>query len=194
MDLRAPWLDPASEVDWSVWVLEHGLPDLPAVLGIGDVIPVARWIGPDLGGVLYVRHLAWGEPTDDDYEVETDGDAEVLRRVDGSWEPPNGSGGGGWIDPPFQRPADLGPREVDVWHFGSRGAPDSWTGVYLYGITGTEATSVEVIDATGTVRNPIESPFGAFIACADGSAKAVLRVLDAEEQVLHVEEFDGPHS
>ena len=38
-------------------VLDHGLPPLPAVLGDGEVVPVARWAGTRFGAVLHVcRH------------------------------------------------------------------------------------------------------------------------------------------
>ena len=31
--------------DWSLWVLDHGLPDIPAAVAVGESVPVARWAG-----------------------------------------------------------------------------------------------------------------------------------------------------
>ncbi|MEW6154673.1 MAG: hypothetical protein AB1673_11885 [Actinomycetota bacterium] len=40
-------------------------------------------------------------------------------------------------------------------------------------------------------RQPIESPFGAFIACSDGERTATVRILDADERVLLNWTFGG---
>jgi hypothetical protein len=47
------------------------------------------------------------------------------------------------------------------------------------------------VDAAGVERQPIESPFGAFIACSEGKQPATVRILDANEIVLLSWTFGG---
>lgn len=47
------------------------------------------------------------------------------------------------------------------------------------------------MDAAGVERQPIESPFGAFIACTDGKQRATVRILDTAETVLLSWTFGG---
>jgi len=79
--------------DWSVWVLDHDLPDLPATVEIGESVPVARWAGPRFGAVLHLQ-WSWSDDHDDDYLAT---EVELFRRDDGGcWEVANGSGGSDW--------------------------------------------------------------------------------------------------
>jgi hypothetical protein len=171
--------------DWSEWVLDHGLPPLPEVLNDGEVVPVARWAGSRFGAVLRVSRY-WD---DDDGEDRLDSEVEVFRRTDTGWQSSNGGGGSGWFDPPFERPG-LGPREVVGGHEHCSGGPE-WSCCAVDGIAGADAVRVEVIDAAGVERQPIESPFGAFIACSDGERAATVRILDADELVVLSWTFGG---
>jgi hypothetical protein len=74
---RPPSFDAEWMSDWSEWVLDHGLPPLPAVLGDDDAVPIARWAGPRFGAVLHVtRH--W---EDEDTPDGVDSEVEVFRRT-----------------------------------------------------------------------------------------------------------------
>ena len=54
------------ETEVSVHVLEHGLAAVPAEVGRRQTVPVACWLGPDVGAVMHVR---WSEASGeiDDY-------------------------------------------------------------------------------------------------------------------------------
>jgi hypothetical protein len=182
---RPPSFDADWMSDWSEWVLDHGLPALPAVLGDDEAVPIARWPGARLGGVLHVSRY-WDE---EDGEGRLDTEVEVFRRTDDGWEASNGGGGSGWFDPPFERP-DLGPRQVIAGH--EHGSDHlTWSCCSIDGVAGIDAVWVEVVDAAGVERHPIESPFGAFIACSSCDRRATLRILDAEERVVSSLQFGG---
>jgi hypothetical protein len=168
--------------DWSLWVLDHGLPVLPDRVEVGQSVPVARWAGPRFGAVMHVQ-WSWGCDDEDDALIN---EVEVFARHQEGWCPSSGSGGSGWFDPPFQRPASLGPHEAYAIGQHCSGA-DGWYCCAVDGLAGGDAAFVEVEDADGTTRRPIESPFGAFVACSDGQHKALIRVLDASARVL----FEG---
>lgn len=171
--------------DWSEWVLDHGLPPLPPTLGDDDLVPVARWAGERFGAVLHVyRH--W---EDERTPGGVDSEVEVFRRTADGWEPSSGGGGDGWFDPPFVRP-DIGPREVIGGHQHDSDE-GTWSCSSIDGVAGTDAMWVEVVDGAGVERQPIESPFGAFIACSSGERPATVRILDAQERVLISLAFGG---
>jgi hypothetical protein len=169
----------------SEWVLDHGLLPLPDTLTDDELVPIARWAGARFGAVLYVSRY-WDE---EDGEDRLDSEIEVFRRTGKGWESSNGGGGGGWFDPPFERPG-LGPREVIGGHEHGSGGPE-WSCCSVDGVAGEDAVWVEVVDAAGVERQPIESPFGAFIACSDGDEPATVRILDASEAVLLSWTFGG---
>jgi hypothetical protein len=81
--------------EWTVRVLEDGLPPLPDRLDRGQTVPVAFWRGERYGAVLFVRLWKNGQP---------DSDCAITERAaDGSWEEPSSWGGGPWIDDPVVR-------------------------------------------------------------------------------------------
>jgi hypothetical protein len=168
---------------WSLWVLDHGLPDLPATVEVGESVPVARWAGPRFGAVLHVD-WSWSEDHEDD---SLSSEIEVFRRGADGWESSSGSGGGGWFDPPLCRP-DVPPRYAALGHWHASGG-DGWGCCAAYGLAGVEAVTVEVIDMDGVTRHPIESPLGVFVVCADRFVEATVRVLDAAESPLSEQGF-----
>ena len=81
--------DERHETEVSVHVLEHGLAAVPAEVGLGQTVPVAYWLGPDLGAVMHIRWSAasgevddhlyrWGSPTDRTTSIVT---AVCLRNL-----------------------------------------------------------------------------------------------------------------
>jgi len=171
--------------DWSLWVLEHGLPAPPDALDDGEALPIARWVGPRFGAVLHIsRYL-----DDEDSERRIDTEVEVFCRSGESWEQSYGSGGSSWYDPPLIR-LPLQPRQAFTSHQHCSGNED-WYCCAIDGVAGVDAAWVEVLDADGTTRRPIESALGAFIACSDGKRDAVVRVLDASGVVLVEFSFAG---
>lgn len=167
-------------------VLDRGLPPLPSELAPDSDFPVARWAGPRFGAVLRV----WREPSAEDLDEgdsEYDNDVQVFRRTAEGWEPSDGSGGSDWFDPPFERP-EIGSSEVLISGQFSRFAPD-WPCCAIYGVAGADARVVEVTDADGVMRTPVESPIGAFIVCSDARSSAVLRIYDGSGNLLLEETF-----
>ncbi len=81
--------------EWTVRVLNGGLPPVPAGLEPGQTVPVALWRGERYGAVLFLR--LWK-----DGNVDSDC-AIAARAEDGSWNEPSAWGGSGWIDDPLVR-------------------------------------------------------------------------------------------
>lgn len=171
---------------WGRWVLDHGLPKLPDRVDVGESVPVARWVGPRFAAVMHIQWM-WTEDHADDYlSTET----QVFVRAEDDWIAAGGSGGSDWWDPPFVRPSAVGPRAVRLGNvfFADEG---DWSCCAVDGLVGSDARAVEVEDADGCTRNPVESPFGAVVICSDGRRRARYRVLDAEGVVLGSAEFGG---
>jgi hypothetical protein len=111
-------------------------------------------------------------------------------RVGTEWEKASGSGGGGWFEPPFKRPNTIGPRDAQT-HGEVQSGGDGWDCCAVDGLAGIDAAFVEVEDGDGATRRPIESPFGAFVACSDASQVAIVRVLSASGEILLERRFGG---
>jgi hypothetical protein len=165
---------------WDLWVLDHGLPDLPSALRVGESVPIARWSGPVYGAVLSVSR-------DEDEDGEfVDANVVTYRRTPSGWEAASGEGGGSWYDDALVRP-DLPPRLAAVPHF--HHSSGEWSCAAAYGVAGVEAATVEV-QVGGTVTTArMESPVGAFVVAADGTAPAVVRVRDTKGELLAEERF-----
>lgn len=170
--------------DWAMWVLDHGLPATPGVLGDDDEIPIAYWKGDRLATVLF---RSWASQDDDDLGLVEEGDVDddhyswVL--TDGSWVPIGAGGGaGGPMRNPLARP-DLA---ADAAYFGGDwlqgDAKGSVRGVT--GAVGEGARYIELEDRHGVTRRTVEAPLGAIIVCWDAEDDVTIRVLDADEKVL----------
>ena len=172
------------------------IPPLPPTLRDDDAVPVARWVGPRFGAVLFVQ---WGGGTEEDGERSLGSEIEVFRRVGDRWEPPLTGGGGCWFDPPFVRP-HLRAEHAVLGHFHSGGGPlqgqsersPTWAYSSAYGFTGTAAKTVEVEDEDGTMEHPIESPLGVFIVVADATRGATVRVHRGDGKILLEQQFSPP--
>jgi len=177
--VRPPSFDEQCMTEWSEWVLDHGLPELPAAVAMGESVPVARWAGPRAGAVL---HLQWGW-SDDHTNDELCEQVEVFDRVAGGWDVYNSNAGSNWTpDPPLQRP-QLAPRHVIIGG-GFVATEPHRSCVAVSGLAGIAAHTVEVIDTDGVTRRGIESPLGVFIVAFPGHTTARVRVLDAHNVVL----------
>lgn len=67
--------------EWSLWVLENGLFELPVSVKKGESVPVARWAGGTVGAVLH--QWSWEHyEGDDDLEPAR---LEVPRLGHGRW-------------------------------------------------------------------------------------------------------------
>ena len=78
--VRPPTFDASLAVDWSRWVLAHGLPEPPGSdVAPGESVPVAYWIGPRTAAVMHVRHNDW----DEFEEPCTESDVDLFELVDG---------------------------------------------------------------------------------------------------------------
>jgi hypothetical protein len=63
VDVRPPSFAEEYMGDWELWVLAHGLPDVPDLVAAGEAIPIARWVGKQWAAVL---HLTCAPPEDED--------------------------------------------------------------------------------------------------------------------------------
>ena len=82
--------------EWSLWVLDHGLPELPEGVANGESVPVARWVGPEFAAVLHV-YFRPGDEGDPDDAASLETETEVSRRTGVRWEDSRGSGGSNWV-------------------------------------------------------------------------------------------------
>lgn len=161
-------------------VLEAGLPPLPAPVPPEEFcVPVARWVGPRFGAVRFLE----GYPDEDGYRV--DDDVALLRRTPGGWVEADGGGGTNWYfdDAPLLRRPACAPQHAEVseelWV-----DSEGWSCVAVSGVAGVDARWVEVEQDDQTTRQALESPLGLFVACADATDTAIVRVLDRDEKVL----------
>jgi hypothetical protein len=167
--------------EWSLWVLENGLPILPIAVKKGESVPVARWVGTTVAAVLHVQWM-WGHEPDDDFLVS---EIVCFRREGGVWEQGDGSGGTGWYSAVLERSDSIGPRETRT--FGRHG--EGGLCLTSYGITGTAARFIEVKTNRRTERAPLESPIGAWIAAWDPAFATTVRILGDGGSVLHSASF-----
>ena len=166
--------------DWSRWVLEHGLPELPAVLQDGESVPAAWWTGPDSAAVLHVRRPL----PDDDAPPEpwTEIDVQLFERVAGTWRTGPSGGAGGWSDPTSTRvdvPADHADLSGVVG--GSVGGLEL---IALWGEVGTAATTVELEQDGVTTSRTLTDPPGWVVVCGAARNGYRARVRDASGRVL----------
>jgi hypothetical protein len=176
--------------DWSIWVLDNGLPELPTTVEVGWSVPIARWVGETVGAVLHVQ-WRWDESHEDD---EVQSEVELLPRTANGWEYPSGSGGTGWLDPPLVRP---GPhRGRYVFPMGMHGYVADGEGPWAatYGVTAYPVAALDVQVGNASIDCPIESSIGAWIVAhrvsSDCSDPAV--VIDAfDEHGVPVDHYDA---
>lgn len=173
---------------WSIWLLDHELPEPPSTVVRGQSVPVARWAGPRFGAVLHVQWI-WSldqEEADDDYLATV---VQVLRRRGDDWEVAGGEGGGSWEAPNLWT-SPLAPTVVHFEGLSCSGERDWWC-CATYGLAGAGAHFVEVEDDEGVTRLPAELRLSTFIAAFDGTTGATVRVLDSSEGVLAERAFDA---
>ena len=172
--------------DWGVWVLDHGLPALPDELGEDDEVPIAYWVGPLFGAVLF-RSL--GEPCDDDEPGEFSG-VEVNDmvygwvRVDGQWEEILArAGGGGPMTDPMAR--DPYPESTGSLGGGWRLGSEHGDVAGLDGAVGRRARFLEVEDSNGLTRQPVDVPLGAVVVYFDPHEDVMIRIVAGDGSVMY---------
>jgi hypothetical protein len=167
--------------DWSLWVLDHGLPQLPDRVRIGESVPVAFWAGPRVGAVVHILATAddpqVGEPDRFDTEVT------CFRRIDDRWEAANARGGTDW--PPGASLAGIQVAREFVGFGGEMTASgDGPTCTAIDGVVGDDAQWIEVSDITGTVRRPVEAPIGVVVVAVSDLRPVAIRILDGFDREL----------
>ena len=185
---RPESFDENLSADWSIWVLDEGLPELPAVVARGESLPLARWAGPRFGAVLHVQWMWSPDPVEapSDYLATT---VQVLYRRGAAWELAGGEGGGLWDAPNLWAPPV---RSSDVYFSGlSCSGGDGWYCCGAYGFAGSAAHFIEVVDTDGVTRLPAELAHSAFVVAFDGTAGATVKVLDSSQVLLAERTFDA---
>ncbi len=168
-------------IDWTLWVLDNGLPDLPPALERGMSVPVARWPGRRWGAVLHLQ-WNWSEEEPEDAYVATE--IQTAWRTHNGWQLADGSGGSNWLD-----------AEEDPAHtFLRPEAPDDYVGLggihtcggaefssgAMEGIVGRAARHL-IVDSGGNAEaHPIDSPLGIALGAFDANEPATLIVTDAD--------------
>jgi hypothetical protein len=194
--------------EWTVRVLEGGLPPLPDRLEPGgQTVPLALWRGERYGAVVFVRLWKNGQP---DYDC-----AITERAGDGSWQEPGGWGGSAWIEDPLVRPGEGWDGDPVAWlgtSAMSLDADDEWDEATSLGesaaaesdavfdrvdelmvqsdvraIVGAASQKVAAIEVERAGRSwtvPVESSCGAFIVGIEGPGVATLRPLGHDGRPL----------
>jgi hypothetical protein len=162
--------------DWGSWVLDHGLAPLPAELGDREAVPVALWVGPHLGVVLF-RSLCQREDGDSGRDV--DDSHRLYRRSLAGWEPVGDDGG---TSGPLLEP--LSRLDVPVRHAAIRSEFRFGDLAGLTGIVGTAATTIELADGDGVTRRALEAPVSVFVVCFRFADDVTLWILDSDDRVL----------
>ena len=115
MDRRPPSFHEDEAYEWCEWVLDRGTPRLPEMLNKGEVVPIARWVGPEFGAVLRTE-WSWSDDPEPWRSDELWSVVQVFRRTATGWEGSSGDGGSGWYDGPIPTTQDRYPRGANLWH------------------------------------------------------------------------------
>lgn len=175
---------------WCLWVLDHGLPELPVGIAKGESVPVARWAGPEFGAVLRVE-WAWSPDQSISGPDELVSIVQVFRRTVQGWEDTLADGGSGWLDPPLQRPPIV-PRGVHMGNLHSSGAAD-WRCVARYGVVGRDVASAELSCGDDVITREVESTIGAVIVASDGLRPSIVRLKSTDGTVVMAYEYPSQH-
>jgi hypothetical protein len=180
--------------DWALWVLEHGLPELPTVLDDDDEVPIAYWAGLRCASVIF---RSWWEPLVDDFpegwslplgrEVNTE--HYSYRRSSRGWVATGSTGGeAGPIGDPLA-PASVQPRDAHVGGGFVEGGIDGGV-AGVVGIAGGEANLIELkVDGEAPMRRSLQAPLRWFVVCFEPSDSGTLRVLDGQDRPLFEQAF-----
>ena len=168
--------------EWSLWVLDNGLPHLPDAVRVGESVPVAYWAGPEVGAVLH-RTWAW---TDDHLDDLVSDNIQCFKRDSEGWIEAGAEGGSsGGTDGRLTRLQT----EPTVAHITGKftAEQDGWVCCSIDGFAGTGIAQVEVHDSDGVTRRPHDSPLGVFIAATGDRSGAAVVLLDGENrEVLRI--------
>ena len=171
--------------EWSLWVLNHGLPAMPIAVAKGESVPLARWIGTAVAAVLHVQWMWGSDDPDDDYLAS---EVVCFSQVDGVWRSSGASGGMGWPSAVLGRSDSIGPAETQS--FGIHGeVGEAGRCMATFGIAGTAARFIEVETEGRVERAPLESAVGAWIACWDPASAATVRILGDDDSPLYLESY-----
>ena len=141
-------------------------------------VPVARWSGAGIGAVLSIEWMYDDDPDDPDYICT---EVRPFLPSDAGWESTGASGGGGWFDPPFDRPT-MGAATLQTCGIHIERSDDV-TIAAVWGVAGALVEVVEVVHRGTAIRRNVESPFGAVVAAVrgDGPAELVAYLADGTE-------------
>ena len=160
---------------WSLWVLNNGLPPIPSAVEVGESVPVAYWAGPAVGAVLH-RTWAWTDDHDDDVVSDN---IQCFRRGPDGWVEAGAQGGSsGGTDGRLTR---LHTEPTVAYITGEFTAEqDGWVCCCIDGCVGIGVEQVEVHDSGGVVRRTLDSPLGLFVAASGDRVGAVVVLADHE--------------
>jgi hypothetical protein len=164
---------------WSLWVLAHGLPELPGPqIAVGESVPVAYWIGPRTAAVLHIRRVE----DDDGPEPYAETNLDLFYLLDGVWELCGGGGGGGWSGDALAR------RQVPTRSVYLGSAVGGWAGDHgvkaLWGQLGSDAAFAEVEQSGQVIQQHIEAPTGFAVFSAEYDLPFTVRVFDSGGELL----------
>ena len=170
---------------WSLWVLDHELPDLPADVGPDESVPVACWAGATCAVVLHVRRE--GNAYVDAFDL-------FVRGPEG-WEPQEVGGGSDRPAPPFAA-AEFPARTAELYGELTYSRGD---GVHVRSVDGAARAEgtvfMEIQRGDDLEREPVASSFGAVVAAwvqqPGDQRTTIVRVVDEEHRTLTTASFDA---
>jgi hypothetical protein len=170
---------------WDLWIMDHELPAHPGTLKKGDSVPVARWVGPTFGAVLRVEWSWGGDPPMEDHLVSV---VQVMKRTPSGWDVSPGDGGGGWFDPPLQRPS-LGRHHVQIGGLHMSGTED-WMRTAVWGLVGSDISTVDLLAKDLVISRTVESAMGAIVVAFDSAVPAAIHLSASDGTLVKALSWD----
>jgi len=178
--------DPRWMAAAGIRVLDHGLPELPAVLTRQMAVPMAFWTTANCAVVLFLRFRDRIDDWDEDGDLAVGTTATFSRQPDG-WAANRWWTGSGWRDPIAEPDMSrhLGGRAI-VYSGGSftdRPSPGQLAAV-VAGLVSPAVAAIALTQEGNEDRRELRSHFGAWVVCTEKWAPYRIDALDETGAVI----------
>jgi len=168
---------------WDRWVIENGLPTVPARMRPGLAVPIARWIDEERCLVLHVMDCIHDqECSSSDVHFVTDLRRFVKRGKE--WERLPVSGGGDWL---YGDSLRLNIPDARAYFTDDGFGEVRWLGATvgsLEGSSGRHAASVNLYFESETITRAIDAPNGVFVVGFGAVRPHTIEVVGGDGSVL----------
>jgi hypothetical protein len=137
------------------------------------------------GAVLRVEWSWGGDPPMEDHLVSV---VQVMKRTPSGWDVSPGDGGGGWFDPPLQRPS-LGRHHVQIGGLHMSGTED-WMRTAVWGLVGSDISTVDLLAKDLVISRTVESAMGAIVVAFDSAVPAAIHLSASDGTLVKALSWD----